>query len=52
MKRATLLILLVVLFVVVWPVLGQTATTAADYVIRGVGKRSERRSCRAALVIG
>jgi len=38
MKRATLLILLVVLFVVVWPVLGQTATTAADYVIRGVEK--------------
>jgi tetratricopeptide (TPR) repeat protein len=35
MKRATHLIL-VVLFVVVWPVYGQTPTTAVDYYNRGV----------------
>jgi len=34
MKRATNLILLCVLFVVVWPVHGQTPTTAEEYVNR------------------
>ena len=34
MKRATTLVLLGVLFLVVWPVQGQTPTTAADYIAR------------------
>src|SRR6267378_173670 len=36
MKRLPRLLLLVFLFVVVWPVHGQTPTTAADYVNRGI----------------
>src|SRR5258708_904254 len=38
MKRVTLLLLLGLLLVVVWPVQGQTPSTATDYVNRGIEK--------------
>jgi tetratricopeptide (TPR) repeat protein len=41
MKRATNLILLCALFIVVWPAQGQTPTTAADYVNRGDARQAK-----------